>query len=140
MKNVVVESCQFEIYENGLLNVNGIVAVHSSSVASTNSKVDGKGIYTTLNVTVSGFTSSSVSGWISGTGSTTTPLGVVVPGQIVASALYNKVDGDAIFLEGDTAENVTIYGKKQEGEYVVDATTTVTIKVKSAGQTAVKAE
>ena len=91
MKNVVVESCQFEIYENGLLNVNGVVAVHSSSVASTNSKVDGKGIYTTLNVTVSGFTSSSVSGWISGTGSTTTPLGVVVPGQIVASALYNKV-------------------------------------------------
>ena len=140
MKNIVVEGCQFEIYEGENLNSSGVVAVDSSSVASTKSKIDNKGIYTKLNVTVTAFTSTLVTGWVPLSGSTTTPLGISIPGQISASANYNKEDGSPVFLEGDQAANVTIYGKVQSGQTQVDATTTVTIKIKSAGQSNAKGD
>lgn len=142
LKNVVVEGCQFEIYEGGLLNSNGTVSVDAGSVVSNNTKVDGKGVYTTLKVTVSGFSSNLISNWIPSSGSTTTPAGVSIPGVIVSSALYNKVDGDAVFLEGDQADNVTIYGKVQSGQTTVDFSTVVSIKIKAngAGQNKMKAE
>ena len=146
LKNVVVEGCQFEIYEGGLLNPSGTVSVDNTpvtgSVVSQNTKVDGKGVYTTLKVTVSGFSSTLIPSWIPLSGSTTTPVGVSVPGVIVSSALYNKVDGDAVFLEGDQAASVTIWGKVQSGQTTVDTPTTVSIKIKAngAGQNKMKAE
>ena len=146
LKNVVVEGCQFEIYEGGLLNTSGVVSVDNTpvtgSVVSKNTKVDGKGVYTTLKVTVSGFTANLIPNWIPLSGSTTTPAGVSVPGVFQSSALYNKVDGDAVFLEGDQAAAVTIYGKVQAGQSTVDTPTVVSIKVKSggAGQDKMKAE
>lgn len=134
LKNIVVQGCEFEIYENGLLNSSGHVTV--TSVASTNSKVDGNGIYTTLMVTVAGFTSQdpTLQPWIAESGATMTPA------QILASAQYTKVDSLPVVLEGDKAENVTIQGQKQQGQSIVTEYTTVTIKVKSAGQTNTKAE
>ena len=140
LKNIVVEGCQFEIYEGGVLNTSGVVSVDSSSVASQKVKIDDKGVYTTLKVTVSNFTSNMVPSWVLLSGSTTSPLGISVPGVISASAAHNKVDSAAVFLEGDQAANVTIYGKVQSGQTTIDATTTVSIKIKSAGQTKVKAD
>ena len=134
MKNFVVEGCVFEILENGIVNPSGIVSV--TSTASTNSKVDGKGIYTTLIVTVAGFSSTDPlhQPWISGSGST------VAPAQISASAQYNKIDNLPVVLEGDEAQNVTILGQKQQGQTTVQEQTIVTIKVKSAGQSVVKGD
>ena len=45
-----------------------------------------------------------------------------------------------VVLEGDEATNVTIVGQKQQGSTTVSAETSVTIKVKSAGQQYMKAE
>lgn len=134
LKNYVVEGCSFEIYENGIVNTSGNVSVVSA--ASTNTKIDGKGVYTTLLVTVEGFTSSDSSHqpWISGSGSTVTPA------QISASAQKNKVDNLSVVLEGDEAQDVTIVGQKQQGQTTVPEETTVTIKVKSAGQSSVKGD
>lgn len=128
LKNFVVEGCTFEIYENGTLNPSGTVSV--TSTASANTKVDGKGVYTTLMVTVAGFSSIDPEHqpWVSGSGST------VAPAQISASAQYNKIDSLAVVLEGDEATDVTILGQKQQGQTTVPEQTTVTIKVKSAGQ------
>ena len=140
MKNIVVEGCQFEIYEGGSLNPSGVVAVDSSSIVSAKAKIDNKGVYTKLNVTVSNFSSTLVTGWIPLSGSTTTPVGVSIPGQITASSQYNKENGNAVFLEGDQAANVTIYGKVQSGQTQIDATTTITIKIKSAGQSNTKGD
>lgn len=134
LKNVVVEGCEFEIYENNLLNSSGNITI--TSQASSNSKVDGNGIYTSLILTVSGFTSlpSVVPTWIPESGST------VNPAVVESSANYVKVDGVKVILEGDEAADVTIIGQKQEGMYVVTAQTTITIKIKSAGQSYMKAE
>lgn len=134
LKNYVVEGCSFEIYENGIVNTSGTVSVVSA--ASTNTKIDGKGVYTTLLVTVEGFTSSDSSHqpWISGSGATVTPA------QISASAQKNKVDSLSVVLEGDEAQDVTIVGQKQQGQTTVPEETTVTIKVKSAGQSSVKGD
>jgi hypothetical protein len=140
MKYIVVEGCQFEIYEGGVLNSSGIVSVDSSSIVSAKSKIDSKGIYTKLNVTVSSFSSSVVPGWVPLSGSTTTPVGVSIPGQISSSSQYNTEDGSPVYLEGDQAVNVTIYGKVQSGQTQTDATTTITIKIKSAGQTNTKGD
>lgn len=140
MKDVVVEGCEFEIYESGNLNENGIVTVNSGSVVSDNTAVDGKGVYTTLKVDVSNFTSSVVTNWVATSGSTTTPAGVQIPGEIISSAQYGVVDSFPVILEGDQAASVTIYGKVQSGQTTIDATTVVSIKVKSAGQTVVQAE
>ena len=140
LKNIVVEGCQFEIYEGGVLNSSGVVSVDPSSIVSQNTKVDNRGVYTSLKVTVSDFSSTLVPSWIPLSGSTTTPVGVSIPGVISSTALYNKVDSAAVFLEGDQAASVTIYGKVQSGQTTVDSTTTVTIKVKSAGQSVAKAD
>ena len=134
MKYVAVEGCEFDIYENGTLNTNGQITV--TSVASLNSKVDGNGIYTTLMVSVMGYSAISpdVQPWVSGSGAT------VNPAQISASAQNTKVDNMTVVLEGDEATNVTIVGQKQQGSTTVSAETSVTIKVKSAGQQYMKAE
>ena len=134
LKNYVVEGCIFEILENGVVNPSGVVSV--TSAASTNTKIDGKGVYTTLMVTVAGFSSIDPSHqpWIPLSGST------VNPAQISASAQYNKVDNLPVVLEGDEAKNVTIVGQKQQGQTTVTEQTTVTIKVKSAGQTNTKGD
>ena len=134
MKNYVVEGCSFDIYENGIVNPSGTVTI--TSTASTNTKVDGTGVYTNLIVTVASFSSIDPNHqpWISGSGSTITPA------QISASAQNNKIDGSAVVLEGDEATNVTILGQKQQGQTAVPEQTTVTIKVSSAGQTVVKGD
>ncbi len=134
LKNFVVEGCVFEIYENGSVNPSGTISI--TSAASTNSKIDGKGIYTTLMVMVDGFSSTAPEHqpWISGSGST------LAPAKISASAQYNKIDSLAVVLEGDEAKNVTILGQKQQGQTTVSEETTVTIKVKSAGQSFVKGD
>lgn len=134
MKNFVVEGCIFEILENGVVNPSGTVTV--TSAASTNTKVDNKGVYTTLVVTVASFSSTDPTHqpWIPLSGST------VAPAQISASAQHNKIDNLAVVLEGDEAKNVTILGQKQQGQTVVPEQTTVTIKVKSAGQSVTKGD
>ena len=134
LKNYAVEGCTFEIYENGTLNPSGTVSV--TSTASANTKVDGKGVYTTLMVTVAGFSSIDPDHqpWISESGAT------IVPAQISASAQFNKIDNLPVVLEGDEAKNVTILGQKQQGQTTVPEQTSVTIKVKSAGQSVVKGD
>ena len=142
LKNIVVEGCQFEIYESGVLNSTGVVSVDPSSVVSQNTKIDNKGVYTSLKVTVSGLTSNVVPSWIPLSGSTTTPVGVSIPGVISPSSAFNKVDSSPVFLEGDQAASVTIYGKVQSGQTTIDATTVVSIKIKAngAGQSVAKAD
>lgn len=134
LKNYVVEGCVFEIYENGSVNPSGTISI--TSAASTNTKVDGNGVYTTLIVTVAGFSSMDPSHqpWVPSSGST------VNPAQILASAQHNKIDTLPVVLEGDEAKNVTILGQKQQGQTTVPETATVTIKVKSAGQSVVKGD
>lgn len=134
LRNFTVEGCVFEIYENGSVNPSGNVSV--TSLASTNSKVDGKGIYTTLMVTVAGFTSADPNHqpWVPLSGAT------IVPAQISASAQHNKIDDLPVVLENDEAKNVTILGQKQQGQTTVPEQTIVTIKVKSAGQSVVKGD
>lgn len=134
MEYVTVEGCEFDIYENGILNTNGEITV--TSIASLNSKVEGKGIYTNLMVSVMGYSAISpdVQPWVSGSGAT------IEPGQISASAQNTKIDNFPVVLEGDEATNVTILGLKQEGSTTVSAQVNVTIKVRSAGQQYMKAE
>ena len=134
LKNIVVEGCEFEIYENEVLNSNGSVSVDPTSVVSSNTSIDSKGVYTTLAIQVSGFTSSNISNWISGSGSTQAAA------QVTSSALYTSVDGNSVFLEGDEAIGVVVVGKVQVGQSQVDTPCTVTVKIKSAGQSVVTAE
>lgn len=140
MKDVVVETCEFEIWENGQLNTMGICTVNIGSVVSDNTAIDGKGVYTKLLVDVSAFTSNTITNWVTASGSTISPIGIQVPGEIVSSAQYAAVDNFPVILEGDQATNVTIYGLKQEGQSISETTTIVTIKIKSAGQTVMQAE
>ena len=138
MKNVVVEGCEFEIYESGLLNSNGEVEVNSSSIASANVKVDGKKVYTTLKVDVSNYSSNTVTGWVSGSGST------LVPAEITSSALYNNVkegqNWKPVYLEEDQAIGVEISGRVKSGHSEIPATCIINVKIKKANQTAYKAE
>lgn len=138
MKNVVVEGCEFEIYESGLLNSNGDVEVNSSSIASANVKVDGKNVYTTLKVDVSNYSSNTVANWVSGSGST------LVPAEITSSALYNNVkEGQSwkpVYLEEDQAIGVVVSGRVKSGLSEIPATCIINVKIKKAGQTVCKAE
>lgn len=135
MKEIVVEGCEFYIYENGKINLNGDVTVDIlNSVISDNSKVDGKGIFTTLKVNVNNFTSTDIPGWEPGSGATTTPA------EIISTAQYDKVDGFPVILEGDEAINVPILGTVKSGTQSTPKTAYITIKVKSAGQTSTKGE
>lgn len=139
-KPIVVEGAQFEIYEGGVLNANGSVAVSSLCTPCSKVSIDGKKAYAgTLLVEVSKFTSSVLTNWVPQSGSTTTPAGVISPGSIVSTVTKASTTEGKFFLEGDQAAAVTIYGQISTSSGTSSATTVVTIKIKDAGQNVVNA-
>ena len=124
LKNIVVENCQFSIEVGGVIIGSGNVSI--TSTASTNSKVDGNGIYAgQMAVSVSGYADASITG---GSGS----------GMINPSAQYISVDSMPVVLEGDSGEVVLSGTNPQSGSPVSGYT--VTVKVVSAGQSVVIGE
>ena len=127
-KNVAVKDCEFAILKAGVEIESGTVTV--SSLPSTNSKfvsgVEKKGIYAgVMNITVSGYSDASIS---QGTGS----------GTITPSAVNNFIDNEAIVLEGDSGTAILTGVNPQSGQPVTDYE--VTVKIKNAGQSNIKAE
>lgn len=133
-KYIAVEGLQLEIVEGGATNSNGTAQVHSSTVPSNFDKAGGAKAYAgTLMVEVSAFTSSLVPNWIPASGSSP------APGSIISTCLKAKAKEGAFFLEGDQAPAVAITGKITTQSGPVEAATTVSVKIKSAGQNVVKA-
>ena len=128
LKNVVVEGFQYSIEVGGAVIGSGTVT--PTSPASTNTKVKlgaaTKGIYAgQIAITVSNYVDAAIS---QGTGT----------GFINPSALKNKIDNQAVVLEGDSGQVVLSGVNPQSGSPVSGYT--VTVKVSSAGQSVVKAE
>ena len=122
-KNVVVEGCI-------LVADSGAGTITISSAASSNSKIDGKGIYAgDITISISNF---SGPGFTGGSGS----------GTLSGSAQFVSVDGKHVVLEGDQSESIsvgaTITPQPISPPYTVTILTVVTIT--SAGQISVQAE
>lgn len=122
-KNVVVEGCV-------LVADSGAGTITISSDASSNSKIDGKGIYAgDITISISNF---SGPGFTNGSGS----------GTLSGSAQFVSVDGEHVVLEGDQSESInvtaTITPPPATPPYTMTVPTTVTIT--SAGQLSVQAE
>lgn len=127
-KNVAVKDCEFAILKAGVEIESGTVTVSSSP--STNSKfvsgIEKKGIYAgIMNITVSGYSDSNIA---QGTGT-----GVITP-----SAVNNFIDDNAMVLEGDSGTAVLSGVHPISGVPVTGYS--VTVKIKNAGQSNIKAE
>ena len=128
LKNVAVKDCEFVIIVSGVEVNSGIVTVNS--LPSANSKyVSGeikKGIYAgTMNITVSGYSDSNIS---QGMG----------PGNINPSAAHVFIDHNAVVLEGDSGTAILSGINPQTEEPITGYS--VTVKIKDAGQSVIKAE
>lgn len=120
MKNVAVEGCQ-------LTANTGIGNISITTPASTNTKVDSKGVYAgTLTISITGL---SGSGFTNGSG----------VGTLTGSAQNSKIDNQAIVLEGDQSDVITVKATTTSTPPTqIEVPTIVTIV--SAGQTVMKAE
>lgn len=125
MKNAVVEGCTLELSSGS-----GMIQINTSP--STKGSVQGKGIYKgTMNISVSGFTSTNVSSWISGSGSGN--------GVIIGSSTKNMLEKQPILKEEDSC-TITINGQKKTGSSTSPATDVITVKITNAGQSVMKVE
>lgn len=122
-KNIAVEGCTLQFQNGGT----GTISI-TPGQTSLKVKADGKGVYKTLNFTISGYTGQAITVAGSGTGS----------GSINASATHDKVEGNPVFLEGDVSSTITINGLQPSGGGTAPATATEIVKITSAGQTKVK--
>lgn len=124
LKEIAVEGCTLEFQNGGT----GTITINPNQ-ASTKVKAEGKGVYTSLQFTISGYTGGAITVAKSGSGS----------GTINATAQKVKVEGNAVFLKGDVSSTITINGLKPvEGGGTAPATATEIVKITDAGQTKVK--
>lgn len=124
LKEIAVEGCTLEFQNGGT----GTITINPNQ-ASTKVKAEGKGVYTSLQFTISGYTGGAITVAKSGSGS----------GAINATAQKVKVEGSAVFLKGDVSSTITISGlKPAEGGGTAPATATEIVKITNAGQTKVK--
>lgn len=124
-KNIVVEGCQLS-FQNGGGPPSAISITPGQT--STHVKCGGKAAYKTLKFTISGYTGQAITVTGSGSGS----------GEIIATSLHTKVEGNKAFLEGDVSASITINGQTTSGTSTVPATAIEIVKVTSAGQTRAK--
>jgi|GEM_PF-3846592 len=125
MKNAVVEGCTLELSSGS-----GMIQINTNP--STKGSVQGKEIYKgTMNISVSGFTSTNVPSWIPGSGSGN--------GVIIGSATKNMLENQPIIKEEDSC-TITINGQKQTGTNTSPATDVITVKITNAGQSVMKVE
>lgn len=118
-KYFTVEGCTLKLRE-------GLTAspIEITNSASTIVKINGKGVYAKkIEFKVSNYTGTTIT---DGNGE-----GV---GTITATSLNNKVDGDAVILEGDESAIFTLVGTSGGNP----AEDTDTVYVQSAGQNLVK--
>ena len=119
MKNVAVEGCQLTA-DTGTGNIS------IDTPASTNTKVDNKGVYAgTVTISIKGL---SGSGFSNGTGS----------GTLTGTAQFNNLDQKPLILEGDKSVTIPVTAQIPNPPYTTTVPTIVTIQ--SAGQTVMKAE
>ena len=124
MKLIAVDGCTFSITVGGLVIGEGNVSV--TGTASTNTKIDQKGVYTgPLAISVAGYTDIAISG---GSG----------VGVISSTAKSVKVDSLPVILQGDSGE-VALSGTNPSSDAPVTGYP-VTVKVLVAGQTSVQGE
>lgn len=122
LKNITVEGCTLQL-QNG----QGTITINPGQTSRT-VKADGKSVYTSLKFSISGYTGGAITVAGSGTGN----------GEINSSAQHCKVDGKAVFLEGDQSATITINGQQISGSTTIPATATDTVKIQSAGQSKAK--
>jgi len=117
VKPVAVEGCT-------LTTSPGTGTATITSAASTTNKADGKGVYRgTIQIAISGYSSSAIT--VAGSGSGT--------GTLNGSAQTTKADGQSVVLEGDQA-TITVNGQAYEGSTTVGVSELVTVNIQNAGQ------
>lgn len=125
MKYAAVEGCTLELSSGS-----GMIQINTSP--STKGKVQGKGIYKgTMNISVSGFTSTNIPTWIPSSGSGS--------GVIIGSATKNMLEKQPIIKEEDSC-TITINGQMKTGMSTSPATDVITVKITNAGQSVMKVE
>jgi hypothetical protein len=125
MKPVAVEGAQIE-HDSGSLISSGAFTI--TSVASTKTKVNGDGVYSTpLLYTFSG---GNAAGFVPGS------IATVTPQSIVSSAAYTKENGLLVMLEDDSATMNCIGTPTGGGSSPI----TGPVIIGNAGQTKVEAE
>jgi uncharacterized Zn-binding protein involved in type VI secretion len=122
-KNIAVDGCTLQFQSGG----NGTITINPGQ-ASTKVKADGKGVYKTLKFSISGYTGQAITVPGSGSGN----------GEITASSQHVKVEGNAVFLEGDVSASITINGQATSGTSTVPAQADEIVKITNAGQSKVK--
>ena len=116
-KPVAVEGCTLTLSP-------GTGTATITSAASTKAKADGKGVYRgTLQISISGYTSSVITVAGSGSGS----------GTLDGTSQTTKVEGQTVVLEGDQA-TITVNGQATAGSSTVPASEPVTVTIQNAGQ------
>lgn len=127
-KPIVVEGCTLQFQNGGSPNTAISITPGQTSMKV---KAGGKAVYKTLKFTISGYTAPSTKPtWI--------PLSGSGQGEITATSQKVKVEGNAVILEGDVSATITINGQEQQGQTVVPAVFTETVKVTAAGQNKAK--
>lgn len=119
MKNIAVQGCVLDC-----------AFAQITSLPDSKSKVDGLGIYCgSINIQISGYSSSVITVSGSGTGS----------GTLQPTSNHVKIGGKAVVLEGDEV-TITVNGQATSGTSTVPMSELVTVKITNAGQNVVKGE
>lgn len=129
LKYIAVDGCSLEFQNGG--SPNTAISITPGQL-STKVKAGGKAVFKTLKFSISGYTASSTlkPTWI--------PLSGSGQGEITATSLKVKVEGNKVLLEGDQSASITITGQEQQGQTVITSVVTEIVKITSAGQTKVK--
>ena len=119
MKNIAVQGCVLDC-----------IFAQITSPPDSKSKIDGLGIYCgSINIQISGYSSSVITVPGSGTGS----------GTLQPTSNHVKIGGKAVVLERDEV-TITVNGQATSGTSTIPVSEPVTVKISSAGQNTVKGE
>lgn len=123
-----VDGATLNVYESGAINATATVTI--LGVTDSTVKMGGAVVYAgTITGTIAGLMSTMIPTWISQTAPATFTIS---PGATKVKTMLGNV-----FIVGDESTTVVINGTMQSGNSVVATTTSVTVKIDVAGQTAV---
>ena len=123
LKNIAVQGCTLKLSQ-------GTGNISITNDPSDDVKINGKGVYTSMNFSISGFTGGEITVAGSGAGS----------GSINTTVQNVKVDGKPVLVKGDKSAEITINGQKPSGSGTDPASCIVTVEISDAGQDKVDAE
>lgn len=120
---IAVDGCSLEFQAGGTGDIN-----INPGQLSTKVKAGGKAVYLSLKFMIANYTGQMITVAKSGAGQ----------GEIIATSVHVKAEGNKVYLEGDMSATIEINGLQPSGSGTAPAKAFEVVKITNAGQSKVK--